>query len=174
MKILANVLSDSTIDSLLDVIDNVVNGNSNNYRVWTNLGWDKRIVLGSGTIICIAVPDNLILEVEQRLLDLGILDLNVYKKPSETKTAWMYISPNGSYIPPHNDSIYGRAVSVYLNKDWSLSDGGLFCYSIEDEIRCVVPEYNVGVQNSQAEQHFTTPVTSEKLRLSLQIFLINK
>ena len=174
MKILANVLEDNTIKTLLEISKNVISGNSNNYKVWTNLGWDKRIVLGSGTIICIAVPGNLVLEIEKKLISLGIIDLGIHKSLFETKTAWMYIYPNGAYIPPHKDSIYAKAISIYLNKDWSLSDGGLFCYSDNNEIKCVIPEYNLGVQNTQAEQHFTTPVTSDKLRISLQIFVINK
>lgn len=174
MKILSNVLEEHTIKSLLDVAGNVIDGNSGNHRVWTNLAWDSRLVLGSGTVLCVAVPDNLILEIEKSFVDSDLLDLNLYRPISETKTVVLHIWPKGSYIAPHNDSAHGQAATVYLNKDWLLSDGGLFCYVTDEGIRCVVPEYNTGVQNSKAEKHFTTPVTADKIRISLQVFISNK
>ena len=170
MKVLANVLEESTIESLLGVVDNFLSGNSAGHKVWTNLAWDPRLVLGSNTVICLAVPDSLILEIEKSLIESDLLDESKHKMLSETKTVMLYLWPNGSYISPHKDGSHAKAISIYLNKEWSLSDGGLFCYVDTQGIHCVSPEYNLSVENDEAKEHFTTPVTSSKLRISLQIF----
>ena len=168
MKSLANALKDETIEALLSVAEEVLSGNSAKHQVWTNYAWESQIVLGSTTVICIAVPDDLRSEVKAQLSEAGLIDLNL------SQGVMIYIWPNGSYIPPHTDRGYKQAISIYLNKDWSLSDGGLFCYESSDGIRCVVPEYNTGIENINGVRHFTTPVTSNKKRISLQVFSIDK
>jgi hypothetical protein len=171
METLTNVLKEDTIKSLQGVADDVLSGNSGNHKVWTNLAWDPRIVQDSNTVICIAVPGSLVLEVEETLISLGIFNPKLHRPLIDSGAVSIYLWPNGSYIPTHKDSVYAQAVSVYLTKHWALSDGGLFCYVGDDGIRCVVPEYNTGVRNNKAEPHFTTPVTSDKIRVSLQIFM---
>jgi len=170
MEVLANVLKESTIDSLLSVADNFLSGNSDKHKVWTNSAWDPRLVLDSGTVICVAVPDNLILEIEEALVNAELFDRSLYAPLAEAKNVAINIWPKGSYIGPHRDSGHAQAISVYLNKDWDLSDGGLFCYTTGEDITCVVPKYNTGARNTDGDLHFTTPVISNKLRISLQIF----
>ena len=171
METLASPLQEGVIESLQGIADDVLSGNSANHRVWTNLAWDSRIVQGSNTVICVAVPDSLVLEVEKSLIELGVFSPELHTPLVDSKSVLIYLWPNGSYIPPHRDSTHAQAVSIYLTKQWELSDGGLFCYADEDGIKCVVPEYNTGVRNDKAELHFTTPVTSAKIRISLQVFM---
>ncbi len=173
MKFLANVLKESTIETLLGIAGNVLSGNSGNHKVWTNLAWDPRLVSDSNTVICVAVPDSLVSEIEKTLIDSGILNPELYEPPIASSSMSIYLWPNGSYITPHRDSGYAQAVSIYLTKYWSLGDGGLFCYVSDEGIRCVIPDYNTGAQNDKAELHFTTPVTSDKIRISLQVFVPN-
>ncbi len=174
MEILANVLKESTIESLLKVADNFLSGNSDRHKVWTNLAWDSRLVLDSGTVICVAVPDNLILEIEESLIDAGLFDPDIYIPLVEPKHVAINIWPKWTYIGPHKDSNHAQAITVYLNKDWSLADGGLFCYTTGEDITCVVPKYNTGARNNNGNLHFTTPVTGSKLRISLQVFVAYK
>lgn len=182
MKVISNLLSANTSELLLEIAEDVAFGSKqdsvNRYKVWTNLAWDKRIVGSSSAVICIAVPDNLLPEIQDALIDRGVLDTGADLLLTETKTAMIYVWTNGSYIPPHKDSTHGKAVTVYLNKDWGLSDGGLFCWkdsTNHNQIRCVEPSFNLAVENSLKEEHFTTPVTNERYpRVSVQIFISGK
>ena len=178
MKVINNLLPENLANSLLKIAEEVVYDSGPNrdaYNVWTNLAWDNRIVGDSSLVVCIAVPDKILSEIDDCLIKNNILDPKLDKLLSDAKSAMLYVWTNGSYIPPHKDSTMGKAVTVYLNRSWSLSNGGLFCWRSNNEIRCVEPTFNVAIENTEKEEHFTTPVTTKDyLRVSLQIFIPTK
>jgi hypothetical protein len=178
MKIVDGLLPNHLVDSLLSIAEGVAfnrGGSSNNYKVWTNLSWNEGVVRNSSPIICIATPDNLLLEIQDCLIRNGMIDLDLNVPITETKSVTIYIGTKDSYIPPHNDNTHGKAISIYLNRSWRLSDGGLFCWKDGEGIRCIEPRLNVAVENTSHELHFTTPVTTREYpRISLQIFIANR
>jgi hypothetical protein len=175
MRLLSSLLKESTISKLLEIANDVLAGNNSGYRAWTNLAWNQKIILDSTMILCVAIPDNIIDEVEDSLAEHNLIDYARDESLKRTKTVMLYIWPAGSYIPSHRDSTHGKAITVYLNKDWQTDDGGLFCWGDGPTYSCILPSYNTAVENSMSENHFTTPVNSkEKLRFSLQIFISKK
>ena len=76
-----------------------------------------------------------------------------------------------SYIPIHNDGHVDQALTIHLNPDYSVREGGLFLYRINDSDPWtgIEPIHNRLVHTEKAD-HMVTPVTSHRPRLSLQLF----
>jgi hypothetical protein len=77
-----------------------------------------------------------------------------------------------AYITKHTDYGYAQAISIYLNKDWETDDGGIFMYRMnkDDNWIGVEPIYNRACISYGDIEHWTTPVTGNKDRKSIQIF----
>ena len=106
------------------------------------------------------------------------------KKEIESKISYyindmiIHFSPKLSYIPWHNDSHVAAALTIYLNKKWNTNWGGYFLYKLNDEIKAIIPEFNLGILQEGGENGLPHCVTTTNidadLRISLQLFLTNK
>ncbi len=76
------------------------------------------------------------------------------------------------YITKHSDYGYAGGISIYLNKDYKTEDGGVFMYRLNDDDNWtgVEPIYNRACILQGDVSHWTTPVTGNKDRISMQIF----
>ena len=83
----------------------------------------------------------------------------------ERKVNFMiYYWPVGSYIPWHNDSHVSFTATVYCNRYWDRSWGGLFLYEEEDKILAEVPEWNKLIIQTDKDWHSSTSVTKPYYR----------
>lgn len=172
-----NLLAVDLAHELNSVANNVISGQYHEpIRTWTNHAWSDSIIGKGSSVFCMSVPDRLLPEIEKTLLLRGILNPEEDQLLTESKSAMLYVWMPGSYIPYHSDAKYSKAVTIYLNRDWEFNDGGFFVWrnpNQEDWIS-VVPHFNLGIVNAFGLEHGTTPVTSDKLRVTVQIFLIKK
>jgi hypothetical protein len=142
-------------------------------RMWTNYAWDKSIVQDSAVVLCIQMPDDIIQEIENVLIDKDILNLEIHERITLTKKVMAYAWTKNSYIPEHNDGIYSKAVTIYLNESWTYNDGGLFTWMDPSDTiwKTISPIFNRAVVNDSGFHHGITPVKSDSPRITLQIFL---
>ena len=83
----------------------------------------------------------------------------------ERKVNFMiYYWPVGSYIPWHNDNHVSFTATVYCNRYWDRSWGGLFLYEEEDKILAEVPEWNKLIIQTDKDWHSSTSVTKPYYR----------
>jgi len=77
-----------------------------------------------------------------------------------------------SYIPPHNDHDSQLALTIYLNEDYHIKEGGVFMYKIneEDNWRVIEPKFNRAVLSKSKVLHWVTPITSNRDRMTIQFF----
>jgi len=79
----------------------------------------------------------------------------------------------GGALPPHTDTVCG-SLTVFLNKEWSTDDGGIFVWTDTDgKQHSVIPKYNCGVWDrwdSPTTGSLHEVTVSNKPRYSLQIF----
>lgn len=77
-----------------------------------------------------------------------------------------------SHIPIHDEGHVGHFITIYLNKDYCVSEGGVFLYRLNNKSHWtgVEPIYNRLVHSEGKVENFMTPVTSERDKLSLQLF----
>jgi len=84
----------------------------------------------------------------------------------------------GAGIAVHDDlTQYKWAATLYLNFNWHVNDGGIFCWKPIDfdqdyMWKSIVPKKNLLVINDKNEKHFVTPVSpySKEERFTLQIW----
>jgi hypothetical protein len=149
---------------------NVISGKSNEkFFFWTNKSWPEYIVKESSEVICINLDENRFNKIKEIL---SKNNLNI-KNFNDGDFAMIYIWNKNSYIPYHNDGDTRKAITVYLNEDWEFNDGGLFLWQNKSKWEVVLPEYNVCILNDEDDIHATTPVTSNKPRITLQVFITN-
>lgn len=151
----------------------VVSGRSGFNRVWTNQAWQENIVKDSAVVVCIALPEILLYELQAILEEKGIFDKNMHKPINISKSAMVYVWSKNSYIPMHDDDIYSKAITVYLNENWSYNDGGMFNWYDPNskEWKNIEPSFNKAVVNDSGYSHGITPVKSSHSRITLQVFL---
>jgi hypothetical protein len=142
-------------------------------RIWTNFAWSRDIVKDSPLVLCMQMPNVLALKVQKELESIGEFDPKIHKQLIDTGGALIYLWGRDSYIPSHTDYIYSKAITVYLNRSWSYNDGGFFNWKNEsdDKWNMVLPAFNRAIINTSGSEHGTTPVKSEQLRITAQIFL---
>ena len=172
-----HVLRKSLANELRDLAYSVISGKYHDpIRTWTNHAWNDSIIGKDSSVFCMLIPEKYLTEIQDTLISRGILDIDNDQLLTETNSAMLYVWMPGSYIPYHSDAKYSKAVTVYLNEDWGFNDGGFFTWrkpNDEDWI-CVIPHFNLGIVNAFGLEHGTTPVTSDKLRVTVQIFLNKK
>jgi Rps23 Pro-64 3,4-dihydroxylase Tpa1-like proline 4-hydroxylase len=139
----------------------------------TNMSWDEGVREHSHIAILYTVPQPLCDLVSDELIDLGIISLG------DDVSGHVTVFTPGSYIPPHKDGKPGdnrKPITAYLNKDWSIHNGGMFHYKDEDtqEWKTISPERGLLVYNDSFDWHYTTPVLGNNLRITLQMFLSSK
>lgn len=142
-------------------------------RVWTNTAWQKEIVKDSSLVLCMQMPNIIALKVQKELEAMQEFDPKKHKQLIDTGGSLIYLWGKDSYIASHTDYAYSKAITVYLNKDWSYNDGGLFNWKDENNNKwnMTIPSFNKAIINTSGSEHGTTPVKSEQLRITAQIFL---
>jgi Rps23 Pro-64 3,4-dihydroxylase Tpa1-like proline 4-hydroxylase len=77
-----------------------------------------------------------------------------------------------SYIPVHTDNGIFNAATIYLNRDYDIREGGVYMYKIneEDLWTGIEPKFNRMVVVQGDVPHWSTPVTSDRNRMSIQMF----
>jgi len=86
-----------------------------------------------------------------------------------------YIWPRLSYIPFHSDKNHFFASTIYLNEDWHEDYGGLFLFKEENEIKAIVPKFNLALMNPNHIRHGTSLTTIDApYRETIQIFFNTK
>jgi hypothetical protein len=160
-------MSEDLYTYAMDVIENLVVPR----EVGTNLTWPKPLRDGSGLVLCIRPSQELEKSVEDDLIEKGILDLSV--EQSITKTGIVLnVWGRGSFLPEHTDKSYSKAVTVFLNKEWTLDHGGVFYWKDVQtgNWNMVSPLFNRAVINGEGIPHGVSPVQSD-YRITLQIFV---
>jgi len=87
-------------------------------------------------------------------------------------TAMFYRWTHLSYIPVCDYSHVTHSITVHLNKNYNVREGGVFLYRLNGESHWtgVEPVYNRLVHTEGRVDQFVTPVTSNRDKLSLQLF----
>jgi hypothetical protein len=169
-----NFLSSESIEKLDEKIESILyKSNPDTPNFTTSLtSWEDNLKKSSSPIIRYVLNQN---------------DTELYKilkKEIESKIPYyidniiIHFSPKLSYIPWHNDGHVMAALTIYLNKNWDINWGGYFLYKESDEIKAIVPDFNLallqkGGKNGVPHCVTTTNIDSD-LRISLQLFLINQ
>jgi hypothetical protein len=139
--------------------------------IWTSLKWHPTLVANSGLVMCIRPTEGLEKELEDILIEKGILDLEKDKRITETASV-INVWGRGSFITAHPDGNYSKAITIYLNKEWNHDQGGFFNW--QDEVtgkwNVVSPTFNKAVINGGGVLHGISPVQSD-FRITLQIFV---
>lgn len=141
--------------------------NDNQKPLSTSFGtWQKELIKASTPI----------LRYEFNLTETDLFQK--IKKEFESKIPYKVVNiivhtmPKLSYIPWHNDSHVKAAFSLYLNEKWDSDWGGVFMYKIDNEIRAVEPNRNLGVFQYGGTKHCVTTINMDaEYRYSLQFFL---
>ena len=134
----------------------------------TNYGWGYDLVQESSAVLINDIPDDS--ELYQRILE-RLKETKEIPTVKETKMMFFYWT-RGSYIPWHNDQTYEAGITIYLNDVWGRDDGGLFLYRENEQIKGLIPEFNMMVIQTGGIDHCVTPVIRVgSIRASIQIFL---
>lgn len=91
---------------------------------------------------------------------------------TETTDVYIHRFGKGVKLPWHRDSKFINQATIYLNPIWHKEWGGLFEQESEDESLpnlIVVPKFNCGVVQDKPCLHRVTEITTDELRLSVQI-----
>jgi len=82
-----------------------------------------------------------------------------------------HIWPVNSAISQHKDNSHKFGITIYLDQNWDIDNGGLFVYKNKhtEEYHAVVPTYNTMVLNDEDEDHLVTPVVNGE-RHTIQIW----
>jgi Rps23 Pro-64 3,4-dihydroxylase Tpa1-like proline 4-hydroxylase len=82
-----------------------------------------------------------------------------------------FLWPRLSFIAFHNDHNHFFASTIYLNEDWHEDYGGLFLYKEKNEIKAIVPKFNLAITNPKNIIHGTSLTTIDApFRETIQIF----
>ena len=174
INVYKNFLSKETIEKLDNKIENILhNSNPDVPNFTTSLtSWPDNLKKSSTPIIRYVLNEN----------DTDLF--KTLKKEIENKISYyidgivIHISPKLSYIPWHNDGHVNAALTIYLNKEWDINWGGYFLYKENDEIKAIVPDFNLALLQQGGADGISHCVTTTNidadLRITLQLFLTNK
>jgi hypothetical protein len=169
-----NFLSKETIEKLDNKIDDILNKSKPDVPNFTTslTSWQDNLKKSSTPII-------------RYVLNETDVDLfKILKKEIESKISYyidgivIHFSPKLSYIPWHNDGHVNAALTIYLNKKWDINWGGYFLYEDDNEIKAIIPDFNLALLQRGGEKGLPHCVTTTNidadLRISLQLFLTNR
>lgn len=174
MKQYESVLPDDFADLLYSyAFSQLVDNNKDRPNVYTNHLWDQNLRKNNSLVLYIEPDENLNEKIKYFLNQSGLLDLDSSDSIEMAINVWT----KNSYIPSHSDRSYDKGITIYLNREWSYDDGGLFNWfdKKSGEWKVIVPKFNNAVVNDLGEMHATTPVlTDSQLRITLQCFVSKK
>jgi hypothetical protein len=132
----------------------------------TNACWHEEIVKQSTPVIIIDISkDSSIHNKLKSEID--------FKTGLKVNRMAIYFWTKLSYIPWHNDAHADAALTIYLNDYWDFDWGGYFMYKMDNEIKAIKPERNLGIVQTGNVFHSVSTVNldSDK-RITLQAFFI--
>jgi hypothetical protein len=134
----------------------------------TNYGWGFDLVQESSPVLINDIPEDS--DVFKGIMEYLKTRPEV-PTPKEIRMMFFYWT-KGSYIPWHTDQNYEAGITIYLNDVWGRDDGGLFLYREDEQIKGLIPEFNMMVIQTGGIDHCVTPVIRVgSIRASIQIFL---
>ncbi len=134
----------------------------------TNYGWGFDLVQESSPVLINDIPEDS--DVFRGIMEYLKTRPEV-PTPKEIRMMFFYWT-KGSYIPWHTDQNYEAGITIYLNDVWGRDDGGLFLYREDEQIKGLIPEFNMMVIQTGGIDHCVTPVIRVgSIRASIQIFL---
>ena len=165
MKFFDDVLSDETLNFYHKEFEII-----SQQQRWglSDLNWSDNIKIGiTGVCAYTSVSEQLKSMLKSDLVDVlpEYDDLGIRH----------YIWTRNSGISVHNDRGYVFGATIYLNKEWSVNDGGLFIYGDKMQ-NSFTPLYNSLCLNDDETNHLVTPVSplSTQNRNTLQIWGLRK
>jgi Rps23 Pro-64 3,4-dihydroxylase Tpa1-like proline 4-hydroxylase len=176
MKQYKSVLTEDFATFLYNFADDTVRSKRKDpVSFYLNKAWDDYIVHDSAPVICIRIPQELVDQFNVQMEQQGIINLQEDNLPSYGQVM-LYVWTKNSYIAEHSDS-HGKAITIYLNKEWKYNDGGMFNWFDEEsqEWKSVLPSFNLAIVNNSKTLHGTSPVKADdKFRITLQCFVTKK
>ena len=135
----------------------------------TNLCWPDEIRNQTTPVLIIDIDENSPLHNKLKAEIDAKTGLNV-------KQLMLYIWTKLSYIPWHYDPHANSALTIYLNDYWSEDWGGYFMYKLNNEIKAIKPDRNLGVIQTGHVPHSVSTVNLDAdLRITVQaFFMLNK
>lgn len=165
MKIVENCLSEKTLEEAN--VEFFKNKNNSAWKI-NFFAWENSLLDGT-TGVCgiLKLSDSLRKKIESEIKQY----LPSYKYFDANFHVWF----NGSGIALHNDDMHLFGATIYLNKKWDVSWGGMFSwidFSDSDLYNSILPKNNLLIINHQKKYHMVTPVsqTSPQFRLTIQIW----
>tara|TARA_B100000927_G_scaffold282917_1_gene270103 strand:+ start:1130 stop:1645 length:516 start_codon:yes stop_codon:yes gene_type:complete len=107
----------------------------------------------------------MILEVDPRLKDY-------------TFKSYVYLWNRNTMLDWHDDAGYGASATIYLNQDWSFTDGGLFVYRDLGKTIAEEPTFNKMILINKMDKpimHGVTSITpwAKQTRVTIQVRATN-
>jgi hypothetical protein len=91
----------------------------------------------------------------------------------KVKRLMLYFWTKLSYIPWHNDAHAESALTIYLNDYWDQDWGGYFMFKLNNEIKAIKPDRNLGVIQTGNVSHSVSTVNLDAdLRITVQSFFL--
>jgi hypothetical protein len=136
----------------------------NPYLGRTNFCWPDEIRNQTTPVLIIDIDENSPLHNKLKA------EIDV-KTGLNVEQLMLYIWTKLSYIPWHDDSHVESALTIYLNDYWDPDWGGYFMYKLNNEIKAIKPERNLGVIQTGGVHHSVSTVNLDaNLRITLQSF----
>ena len=137
-----------------------------NKTVRTNRSWDENIVRDSNPVL---------ISVLRREQELYKELQSVIKKKlgHEVTSVMFYYWTPVSHIPWHDDGMYKGGITIYLNEEWDINQGGLFMFKNPDgKISAIEPVRNRLVEQIGGVPHSVCPTSKDsQIRRTIQMFL---
>lgn len=164
------VVRDILPPNFITALKNIVHSNVYQYKWATNLGWESELIKKSAQVAMFDLNGTAfeaeIIQVYKKHFDISKYNFNI------NYNLWH----NGSYIAFHNDAhvVYGS--TIYLNKIWDKNYGGLYLYyQDKDTLKAIVPEYNLGIINTNQLHHGVSIISNDApIRETIQLFISEK
>jgi hypothetical protein len=173
IQIYQNVLS----DDVMKIVETDLKTSIGKYK-WmsSSLIWDENIKINiTGSCMFCELDDHM-----KNIIKLSLKG-KIPEYDDETEEIYMkyYIWQKDSGISWHNDGGRKSAATLYLNKEWSINDGGLFVWEdlyLDNPLQAYVPKYNSLIVNDDQTRHMVTPVSalSKQNRFTIQMFITAK
>jgi len=164
INIVSKILSNELFEACDDYSNNAINDKS---KLITNSLWDSDLVRESSEVFISKLDIKNIL-YEKITNEIKKHITFKYRACNVSFFFW----PKNSYLAWHYDLYRAGAVTIYLNDDWQINDGGLYLYKNDDIINAVVPEKNLAIITDYKVFHGISSVVENKIRRTIQIFLI--
>ena len=162
IKEVESVLSETLIN---ECMDNVVEIFKNNDFDHTNhSAWDRELIINSDKIYVkkITKGSRLYVRICKELEEvLGRCVNGIHLA--------FHIMGKNCCIQPHTDNHVEYALTLYLNDNWSKTDGGLFSYHLDGYDKEIEIKKNKMVRIKNI-LHWVTKIECEKPRISIQGF----